>query len=104
MEPANRWLHNQTSPRNRIQIGGSHEKFNPNRSRIGLCSRCQWQSPYHSFPRQEGPIAAYSGLEGIQVATSHDIAEQIVLQPERKFFFKQFANSHLLFKFKGCEK
>lgn len=78
------WLEeslNLTNPTNKI-IGGLNEQSNQNRSRIGFCCRCQWQSSSSHQPSPQGTVSAHSRIEGIELAKGYENTWQIVLQSQ----------------------
>ena len=72
---------NLTNPTNKI-IGGLNEQSYQNRSRIGFCRSCQWQSSCRHQPSSQDAISTQSGIEGLQLAKGDDSAWQIVSQSQ----------------------
>ena len=64
---------NLTNPINK-KIGKLNEQSNQNRSRIGFCHRCKWQSSSGHQPNPQGAVPAYSRIQGIQVAKGYAYA------------------------------
>ena len=60
--------------KNNKMIGELHEQSYQNRSRIGFCRRCQWQSSSSHQPSQQGTVSAYSRIQGIEVAKGYAYA------------------------------
>lgn len=62
-----------TNPTNQT-TGGLNEQSYQNRSRIGFCRRCQWQSSCIYQPSPLGTVSPYSRIQGIEVAKGHAYA------------------------------